>query len=62
MAGKGTPTTAEVRQWARDKGQHVGHSGALPHEVVEAWNKAHRSRHYEPAHAEHGAAMDGGSS
>lgn len=33
-----TPTTAEIRAWARDNGFEVGTRGSLPKAVVEAFN------------------------
>lgn len=38
--------TAFVRAWARKKGFKVGNRGHLPEEVVEAFNKAHRTKRY----------------
>lgn len=38
---------AEVRAWAMKKGYDVNVSGNLPGAVVEAFNKAHRTKRFE---------------
>jgi len=48
MAGKKLPTTAEVRAWALAKGLTHGTRGSLPAPVVQAWNRTHRTRSYQP--------------
>ena len=48
MAGKTLPTTAEVRAWATTKGLTHGTRGSLPAQVVQAWNRTHRTRSYQP--------------
>lgn len=35
-----------VRSWARRKGFAVGQRGHLPKNVVEAFNRAHRTRYF----------------
>lgn len=44
-------SAAFVRAWARRKGFYVGQRGRLDSDVVEAFNKAHRVKRYEPAAA-----------
>jgi hypothetical protein len=41
------PTTAEIRAWAWEQGYDIGDRGRLPWDVLEAWNKSHRSRKVE---------------
>jgi len=48
VAGKTLPTTAEVRAWATTKGLTHGTRGSLPAQVVQAWNRTHRTRSYQP--------------
>lgn len=38
---KTSPTTAELRAWARSKGIDVGDRGRLSPEVLDAWHAAH---------------------
>ncbi len=38
-----SPTTADIRAWAQQNGHPVGDRGRLPAELVEAYDKAHRS-------------------
>lgn len=35
-----------VREWARKRGLRVGLRGHLPQEVIDAFNKAHRTKHF----------------
>src|SRR5438067_520434 len=41
-----TPSIAEVRAWAWEQGYGVGDRGPLPADVIEAWNRRHRSRQH----------------
>lgn len=45
-SGVGAPTTAEVREWARSRGEVVGLRGRLHPDIVVAWNEAHPERRY----------------
>ena len=40
----------EVRYWAKGRGFTVGARGRIPADVIEAYNKAHRSKVYRPAY------------
>lgn len=42
-------TVADVRNWAETKGMTIGARGRLGKNVVEAYNKAHSRRKYQPA-------------
>lgn len=43
---KTTVSMAEVRGWASRKGMAVNASGNLPREVVDAYNRAHRTKQF----------------
>lgn len=43
---KTTVPMAEVRAWAQKKGMAVNASGNLPRDVVEAFNRAHRTKQF----------------
>lgn len=50
-----TPTEVdaqEVRYWAKGRGFSVGTRGRIPADVIEAFNKAHRTKEYRPAYFE----------
>jgi hypothetical protein len=47
IAEKTIVSMAEVRAWAMKKGLDVNVSGNVPGLVIEAFNKAHRTRQFE---------------
>lgn len=45
-------TATDVRYWAKARGIAVGSRGRIPADVIEAFNKAHRTKEYRPAYFE----------
>lgn len=46
VVGDSSPTTGEVRDWARRNGLSVGERGRLHPDVIAAWNRQHPDRRY----------------